>query len=336
MRKSVLLVGTWLLPMLLGAEPPGAALKLIQVDKIWDRAPHNAFTDLIRFQDRWYCTFREGAGHASGAGTIRVLESLDGRQWDSTAELKSPDVDLRDPKFSVTPDGRFMLVGGAAVPASRDPVRDHYSIVSFSKDGREWSKPERVLDSWHWLWRVTWHNRTAFGVAYRWDPRPAGQAKAYSAALFKSNDGLRYEKVTDFQIGSATEATLVFDGDVMYCLQRRDGQPNSAMLGRSEPPYTAWTWKDLGAYYGGPNFLRLPDNSWLAAGRLSQEGKPTTALCSLDVKAGLLKPLLTLPSGGDTSYPGLVWHGNRLWVSYYSSHEGKTCIYLAQVQRTAP
>ena len=39
---------------------PGA--KLVTVQKIWDQAPHNAFTDLVRFQDQWYCTFREGAG----------------------------------------------------------------------------------------------------------------------------------------------------------------------------------------------------------------------------------------------------------------------------------
>jgi hypothetical protein len=41
---------------------------------------------------------------------------------------------------------------------------------------------------------------------------------------------------------------------------------------------------------------------------------------------------LRLPSGGDTSYAGLVWHENLLWVSYYASHEGKTAIYLAKVK----
>ena len=41
---------------------------------------------------------------------------------------------------------------------------------------------------------------------------------------------------------------------------------------------------------------------------------------------------LKLPSGGDCSYPGLVWHEGVLWVSYYSSHEGRTMIYLARVQ----
>ena len=43
-------------------------------------------------------------------------------------------------------------------------------------------------------------------------------------------------------------------------------------------------------------------------------------------------PALTFPSGGDTSYPGLVWHDGRLWMSYYSSHEAKTSIYLAKVR----
>jgi len=43
-------------------------------------------------------------------------------------------------------------------------------------------------------------------------------------------------------------------------------------------------------------------------------------------------PALTLPSSGDNSYPGFVWHDNSLWMLYYSSHEGKTGIYLAKIR----
>ena len=57
-----------------------------------------------------------------------------------------------------------------------------------------------------------------------------------------------------------------------------------------------------------------------------------TALYWLDPYAGTLTPALVLPSGGDTSYPGFVWWGDLLWVSYYSSHEGKASIYLARVR----
>src|SRR5262245_27470150 len=78
--------------------------EIVSVQKIWDRAPHNAFTDLIRFRNRWYCVFREGAGHAEGEGKLRVLMSNDGERWVSAALLEEPGRDLRDAKFAITPD----------------------------------------------------------------------------------------------------------------------------------------------------------------------------------------------------------------------------------------
>ena len=33
-----------------------------------------------------------------------------------------------------------MIVGGAAVPATRNPLTDHYSFVCFSKDGKDWTQ----------------------------------------------------------------------------------------------------------------------------------------------------------------------------------------------------
>jgi hypothetical protein len=318
-----------LLIALLAVPLVAAAPDSPEVRKVWDRAPHNAFTDLVRWRDRWYCCFREGTGHAAGAGTIRVLTSADGDRWTSTASIALDNTDLRDPHLSVMPDGRLMLNGGAAVPPTRDPVTDHYSFVCFSADGTTWGPPKRILGSWQWLWRVTWHKGTAYGVAYAWDPKD--KARGYSASLYKSTDGVGYDKVTDFALKGATEAALAFDGDTMICLHRRDGSPNTAQLGTSRPPYTTWEWKDVGASFGGPGLLKLPDGRWLAAGRMTQGGKPQTVVAHLDVAGAKLTPLATLPSGGDTSYPGLVWHDGRAWVSYYSSHEGKSSIYLARL-----
>ncbi|MCX5643346.1 MAG: hypothetical protein NTZ17_01480 [Phycisphaerae bacterium] len=42
--------------------------------------------------------------------------------------------------------------------------------------------------------------------------------------------------------------------------------------------------------------------------------------------------MIKFPRGGDISYPGFVWYNDLLYVSYYSSHEGKTSIYLAQIK----
>jgi hypothetical protein len=35
---------------------------LVEVRKIWDKAPHNAFTDLVRFKDEWLLCILGGQG----------------------------------------------------------------------------------------------------------------------------------------------------------------------------------------------------------------------------------------------------------------------------------
>jgi hypothetical protein len=74
----------------------------------------------------------------------------------------------------------------------------------------------------------------------------------------------------------------------------------------------------------------LPDGRILAGVRL-YDGGARTSLCAIDIERGQLTELLALPSDGDTSYPGLVYHRGLVWMSYYSSHEGRTSIYLAKL-----
>jgi len=69
---------------------------------------------------------------------------------------------------------------------------------------------------------------------------------------------------------------------------------------------------------------------WAAARRYDLAEGPGTVLARMALDR--YEPVLTLPSGGDTSYPGLVWHDDLLWMSYYSSHEGKAAIYLAGIR----
>ena len=46
---------------------------------------------------------------------------------------------------------------------------------------------------------------------------------------------------------------------------------------------------------------------------------------------GELTPYCQLPSGGDCAYLEAVEAGNNMLVSFYSTHEGSTNIYLATV-----
>ncbi len=299
--------------------------RLVDVRKIWDEAPHNAFTDLLRHEDQWYCVFREGAGHVSPNGAIRVIRSADGPQWQSASRLTSDLGDLRDPKISLAADGRLMLLAAAARRAPDEPR--HQSLVWFSDDGSTWSEPVLVGDVNVWLWRVSWHNGVAYGVGYD------TSAEKFTR-LYRSSDGVQFEGLVDrlFDRGYSNESSILFlpDGTAL-CLLRRDGKENSAQLGTAQAPYSQWEWKDLGRAIGGPHMLQLPDGRIVAAGRL-YDGKVRTALSWLNAAEGKLEEFLALPSGGDTSYPGLVFHDGLLWVSYYDSREGKTSIYLARVK----
>lgn len=307
------------------ARGEGPVAELVESKKIWDLAPHNAFTDLIRFQDRWYCVFREGKAHVSPDGALRIITSPDGKSWNSAALIQSENSDLRDAKINLTPDGKLMLGGAAALHQPQGFT--HQSLVWFSPDGHTWSAPTEVADPNYWMWRITWHKQVAYGVGYEC-------GKTQDVRLYRSTDGKRFETLVSklYDTGYPNESSLVFqEDDTCLCLLRRDGKPNSGLLGTARPPYVDWSWKDLGIRIGGPHLLHIPDGRLIAAVRL-YEPKPRTALCTLDAKAGKIHEILALPSGGDTSYAGLVWHEGLLWVSYYSSHEGKTCIYLAKVR----
>jgi len=300
--------------------------ELSQIRRIWDQGSHNAFTDLVRFQDRWYCVFREGGGHVSPDGALRVIRSKQGQQWESAALLSSADSDLRDAKITVTPDGRLMLSGAEAM--NNPQGYTHQSLVWFSDNGSDWSDPHEVGDRDFWLWRVTWHRGVAYGFGY-------GCGKAdRSIRLYSSSNGRQFQTLVTnaFDKGYPNETSLVFlSDDTCYCLLRRDGQEATAQLGLAKPPYTQWQWKDLGVRIGGPHMIRLPSGHFVAAVRL-YDGRTRTSLCWLNPQQATLTEFLQLPSGGDTSYAGLVWYDNHLWISYYSSHEGKTSIYLAKVK----
>lgn len=316
-----------LLAMLAGTAQPATSPATVSVARIWDAGAHNAFTDLIRWRNRWYCTFREADAHVGGDGRIRVLASADGAAWASAAVIAEPGIDLRDPKLSITPDDRLMMVAGGSVYEGKRYL-GRQPRVTFSPDGGTWTAPQRILAEGDWLWRVTWQNGRAYGVTYSSKPGAPGEM---IVTLVSSIDGLKFEDVAALAVPDRpNETTLRFmpDGE-MVALVRREAGNRHAWVGRSRAPYTAWTWRETPHSIGGPNFIRLPDGELWASGRNSA-GAPTTALGRLTLDGGY-EPAITLPSGGDTSYAGMVWHEGVLWVSYYSSHEEKTAIYLARV-----
>ena len=94
----------------------------------------------------------------------------------------------------------------------------------------------------------------------------------------------------------------------MAMVRRENG--NSGWIGVSQPPYREWQWNDAGFRFGGPNFIRLPNSQLWGSSR--HYGKTATTVVGPMTKTAFT-PALTLPSGGDTSYAGLVWHDGDLY-----------------------
>ena len=189
---------------------------------------------------------------------------------------------------------------------------------------------KQIATDHDWLWRVTWRENTAYGVVYQ----SAGDLSRVH--LVKSADGIRYEQIAELPVdGQPNEATIRFrdDGEMLLVIRREAGSQRG-MLGRSAGPYAVWTWSEMTHRLGGPNFLMLPDGELILGTRKYGDTGATTMI-GLLTDDGTVSERLELPSGGDTSYPGMLVHDEQLYVSYYSSHEGKTAIYLATIPLTA-
>ncbi len=325
-----------------------ALVSQFQVTMISDSAAHNAFTDLIRYKKYFYCVYREAGAHQPGDtvdnGVIRIIRSKKGDVWKSVALLSLPKYDLRDPKLSVMPDGRLMvLMGGSEYDKSR--LKSRLSHVSFSKDGLHFTEPQPVSidltirSNFDWVWSLTWQDSTGYAALYQIN-RPGGK---WNAWLLKTYDGIYYEPVMNWDLGPRpNEARIRFAPDNrMIIIVRRESGGNG-ILGISSYPYVEWTWHDLSMKLGGPNFLVLSNDKILIGSRIYTQQELGQQIGKISEKdrtgiflttdKGQVYKVIELPSGGDTSYPGMIIHKGYLYISYYSSHDGKSKIYFAKAK----
>lgn len=313
--------------------PIGRTPKIHRLTCIWDKAPHNALTDLIFFKGHFLCCFRESDKHVGGHnGKIRILKgSSDGADWTSIALIELPGVDLRDPNLSITPEGRLMLLMGGAIYDGNICVAFN-PHVTFSDNGSTWDKANNLHMPNEWIWKVTWHEGIGYGMSYFMTDL-ADVMQPWILKLFRTEDGKKFSLVKQFDISQhPSEAILRFnEHGTMIALLRRRGE---GWIGSASPPYVDWEWISVGRRIGGPNFLILPGGElWICSRIYQQHGKkqePHTAL-SLLTSHGLDVKLI-LPSGGDTSYGGMVYLEDALYTCYYSSHEGKAKIYFAEIR----
>jgi hypothetical protein len=180
------------------------------------------------------------------------------------------------------------------------------------------------------MWGICWRKKIGYSVGY-------STGKEHFVRLYKTTDGKTFETLVDrldVKAPFPNETAMTFAADdTAYLLIRCD--PDPASLATAQSPYKDWKIARTNLRVGGPALTFTPDGKLLGAGRI-YDPETHTSLFWIDPKTDQLTECLKLPSGGDTSYPGLAWQGDLLHMTYYSSHSGKAKIYWANVRFGEP
>lgn len=324
-------------------------VKVANVRCVFHNGEHNAFTDLVRFGDRFYLAFRSCPdGHmVHPTSSILILSSDDGKQWEQVHRFSVPRRDTRDPHFLVFKDRLFVYTGtwycGDASPKYEDcDLNEHLGYAAWSEDGVQWHSPILLEGTFgHYIWRAGAFDGKAYLCGRRkkdFAVGPRGEGSMVESAMLESDDGLIWRTRALFQEVDGDETAFQFEADGRVIAIGRRGRANAQLL-RSESPYAQWRRKDLDRYIGGPLLARW-GGRYVVGGRKTIGDKgPVTSMCWL--VDDCLYEFAELPSGGDNSYPGFVEIGpNRAMMSWYSSHEkdekGRTvtAVYLADLEIT--
>ena len=129
-----------------GAEPP-SKVEVSNIRRVFHNGEHNAFTDLIRFQDRFYLTFRSCPdGHvAHSSASVIILASDDAIYWEQVHRFRVEDRDTRDPHFLIFKDKLFVY-SGTWYCSGREPCRENLDLndhLGLRRLVLEWSRVEK-------------------------------------------------------------------------------------------------------------------------------------------------------------------------------------------------
>ena len=351
-RITILLLTLWtgITITAFGQNPTLPQMEVENVRRAFHNGEHNAFTDLIRWKDKFWLTFRSCPDGHSVYSTARiiVLNSDDARTWQKVHTFSVPMRDTRDPHFLAFKDQLFVYTGTwysgeGKLPRDQYDINKHLGFGVKTADGSRWSEPFQLEGTYgHYIWRAATHDGKAYLCArrkrgYTESELGAGATPIMESAMLESDDGINWHFHSLFQTTKGNETAFLFrkNGNLLAISRRQRRDP--ALLIQSSSPYLKMDRTDLTKHVGGPMLARW-GNDFIVGGRRFTEDGPRTTLYWL--REGKLHEAASLPSGGDNSYPGFVEldDGTGL-ISWYSSHEkdanGNTecAIYLANLKK---
>ncbi len=298
-------------------------LRVLRSRKIYSDGNHNAFTTLVKCGNILYAAFRTASVHLAQDGVITVLKSLDdGKTWEVFGRKGCENWDLRDPGLVVLADKVHLFCFGRKAADVSETSSFHCTL----QENGQFS-PLEILKNMPVIWGVATWNGKIYGTAYHSEGKNASRV-----TLHVSSDGVNWEKLTELPF-PGNEASIDFDPDGTLWALVRDthdcrcyGGGSIPVLCRLEPPYTGTPFSvPLALRLQGPMLKRVNGTSVIAGRRWDgwERNRRNLRTDLFIIPDGEdCRFVSTLPSGGDTSYAACVeMPGNRLLLTYYSSHE---------------
>ena len=306
---------------------------------IYGAGKYSAFSDLIKWSNKWYVVFRSAESHAyTKDGILEVLESEDFITWKVVNSFKYDGMDLRDPKFCIF--GSDLLINTQGVTFNPDRSVSSQTGLTFNltkslkSHSLENTKQIPLVMNYtfpgYWPWRYTKYQNSFYSWGYN--------VEAGIFRLVKTSDFIKVDELLNLDKlqNKPSEATIRIANNKFYSLIRRAGATLFGIANIDDPTNIEWTELPIQGL-GGPNFVFYDNETVVFGGRdlstsVSSFENNRTSLYVYKISSKKLYKVITLPSYGDTGYPGLVLEGKNLFLTYHSSHEGKAKIYSAQVE----
>ena len=108
---------------------PLPKVKVTNIRRAFHNGEHNAFTDLVRFKDKFYLTFRSCPdGHmVHPTASIIILAGTDAKEWEQVHRFSVAKRDTRDPHFLIFKDKLFVYTG-TWYCGDTSPKREDYDL----------------------------------------------------------------------------------------------------------------------------------------------------------------------------------------------------------------
>ena len=196
-------------------------VKATNIRRVFHNGEHNAFTDLIRWQGKFWLTFRSCPdGHmVHPTASIIILSSPDTKKWTQEHRFSVPQRDTRDPHFLVFKDKLFIYTGtwycGDSSPdRSEYTLNRHLGYAAWSADGEKWHSPIMLEGTFgHYIWKANTFNGKAYLCGRRnreFDIKARGEGATVESAMLESDDGVIWRTRTLFQEERGDETAFQF------------------------------------------------------------------------------------------------------------------------------